>query len=146
MPETIRTSCGCKSRPASACLTAIRMAKSPQPGHQVDLSPPLKIFRSDTRHLPDAGPLAENVGDDLVWRDRSSVVLIDLPVGLPTGQPAQDVGKLASVVLLDDDHALDLVKLGGDAILVEREDVHEQEDVGGAAPGVEQIGGLAQGT
>src|SRR4051794_14501311 len=102
MPDTSSTSWGCRSSPASACLTAIRMAKSPQPGHQVDRSPPLKILRSDTDHL-----LRDDL-DDLVRRDRPAVVLVDLLVRLATGQAAQDVRELAGEVLLDYDHPLDL--------------------------------------
>src|SRR5919202_3901727 len=115
MPDTSSTSWGCRSSPASACLMAARMPKSPQPGHQVDLSPPLKIFSSDIRHLP-----GERC-DHLVRRDRSPVVLVDSLVGLPTGQPAQVVGELAGVVLLDDHHPPDFLQLGADDVLVERE-------------------------
>src|SRR5918998_684338 len=131
MPETSSTSCGCRSRAANACLIAARMPKSPQPGHQVDFWPPLKIFSSDTRHLPDAqgatDPNAPNVPflvvddrrDDLVRRDRPSVVLVDLAIRFAPGQAAQHVGELAGVVLLDDDHLADLVQLGRDAVLIE---------------------------
>src|SRR3712207_7795750 len=94
MPETSKTSCGCRSSAANACLIAARMPKSPQPGHQVDFWPPLKIFSSDTRHLPDAGRDPDGAGhvdappdaflvvddhlEDLVGRDRPAVVLVDL--------------------------------------------------------------------
>src|SRR5829696_9039850 len=115
MPETSRTSWGWRSSPASACFNAIRMPKSPQPGHHVDFWPPLKILRSDTGHLPGAGPgypngaiagrRVEHRGDDLVGRDRAAVVLVDALVGLAAGEPPQHVGELAGEVLLDHDHA-----------------------------------------
>src|SRR5919202_660481 len=108
MPDTSSTSCGWRSSPASACLIAARMPKSPQPGHQVDFWPPLKIFSSDIDRLPNHGR------DDLVRRDRPPVVLIDPLVGLASGQTAQDVGELAGVVLLDHHHPADALQLGPD--------------------------------
>src|SRR6266516_3901488 len=138
MPETSITSCGWRSSPASACLMEARMPKSPQPGHQVDFWPPLKTFRSDMDYLLGDG------GDDFVRRERPSVVLVDPPVRLAAGQAAQDVGKLAGVVLLDHDHPPDLVQLGSDGRFIEREDVDELQEVDLQALSVEAIGRLAQ--
>src|SRR5687767_13884699 len=111
------TSWGLRSSPASACFRAIRMPKSPQPGHHVDFWPPLKILRSDTGYLPGlragdphraaAGRPVEYRRDHLVRRDWPSVVLVHSEIGLPAGQAAQDVGKLAGEVLLDHDHPSD---------------------------------------
>src|SRR3954471_6440427 len=102
MPETSSTSCGCRSSPANACFSAIRMPKSPQPGHHVDFWPPLKIFRSDTGHLP------HHRHHHLVWRERPSIVLVDLLVRLAAGQAAQHMGKLTGEVLLHHDHPTNL--------------------------------------
>src|SRR5919202_669001 len=42
MPLMVMTSCGCSPSSASACLSACRTPKSPQPGHQSGSAWPLK--------------------------------------------------------------------------------------------------------
>src|SRR5688572_30303261 len=113
MPETSSTWWGNRSRPASACLMPIRMPKSPQPGHQVDLSPPVNSLISDMdQHLlPD-------LGGDLGRREWPTLILTNAAVDFPAGPPPDQPGELAGVVLLDGDQASDAAQRLGQPILV----------------------------
>src|SRR5205809_2770411 len=99
MPETSMTWWGNRPIPGSACLMAARIPKSPQPGHQVDLSPPLKSFRSGLGGVSVSGmegyPYARlDPFDDPAGRERATVVFGEQDVGLTAGIHAQHVGQL----------------------------------------------------
>src|SRR4051794_7479970 len=124
MPETMTHSCGWISSIASACLMAFRMPKSPQPGHQVDFSVLLKSLTSSI-DLDLRTGLAPARGDDLVGRDRSTIVLQDGAIHRLASVGTQHVTELAGEVLLDQDQRLRLIEGRTHALPVERPDLHE---------------------
>src|SRR5712692_4244644 len=113
---------------ASACFTAARMPKSPQPGHQVDFSVLLKSLTS-SMYLDLRAGFASHAGDDLVCRDRASVVFQNRLVHGLASVGAQHIAELAGEVLLDEHEGLRLVEQGAHAGPVERPHFHEMEQV-----------------
>src|SRR4029077_12539602 len=86
------TSCGWISSCASALLTALRIPKSPHPGHHVTLIWLLKVLRS-SMHLS----LLQFL-DDVLGAERAAVPPKDHPVGPATGHRPHQVGELAALV------------------------------------------------
>src|SRR3712207_9590614 len=109
MPETMIASCGCTLICARPCLTAFRMPKSPQPGHQVGFSPPLKSLTSSIDLDLRAG-LAPHGRHNLVGEDGAAVVLQYPLVHRLAGVGAQQLAELAGEVLFDQHELLSRVQ------------------------------------
>src|SRR3970040_360305 len=102
MPETTSAWCGSMLRSARASFSAFRMAKSPQPAHQVisDVaSNSLGSSRVTTGHL------LTQPGHDLLRREGPAVVLVERPVHLYARRHPQQPRELPRVVLLHHDRA-----------------------------------------
>src|SRR5947207_4472292 len=140
MPETMSTWWGYRSIAAKACFTEARIAKSPQPGHQVGFSSILKSFRSDMCHRLLADP-----GRDLVAGEWPAVVLQDFFLDVDARRHADDLGELAREVVLNVDDALRAGEHFFCASGWERPDVEVVQLVDLMALGLEQHPGFMNG-
>src|SRR5688572_12202165 len=101
MPDTSKTSHGCRSCCTSAFFTEARMPKSPHPAHQVGFSAMLNSLRSDICHDSFSDLLGQ-----LVSHEHAPVVLQDLVFDVDAGLHSDDLRQLAGVVVFDVDHPL----------------------------------------
>src|SRR3990170_4348740 len=143
MPETTSAWYGSMLRSARASLSALRIAKSPQPAHQVisDVaSNSLGSSRVTTGHL-----LAQP-GHDLLRREGPAVVLVQRPVHLYARRHPQQPRELRRVVLLHRDRAPAAAERRHRGLLRHRPEVREMQYVGAAAGLVDLVGRLLAGT
>src|SRR3972149_21393 len=141
-PETRSAWCGSMLRSARASLSAFRMAKSPQPAHQVFsvvASNSLGSSRVTTGHL-----LLQS-GHDLLRREGPAVVLVQRRVHLYARRHPQQPCELRGVVLLHHDRAPAAAERRLSGLLRHRPEVREAGDGGAAARRGYLVGGPRAG-
>src|SRR3972149_10374689 len=131
MPETRSAWCGSRLGSARASLSDFRMAKSPQPAHQVTSDVAANSLGSSR---VTTGPLLAEPGHDLARREGPAVVLVQRRVYLYSYRHPQQPCELRRVVLLYRDR---VPATGERRRGVHRHgpEVREVEDVGAAAGG-----------